>query len=29
MARELFGKLGFTEVDQSVVYRKELAKPAT
>ena len=29
LARKLFGKLGFQEVDQSVVYRKELAKPAT
>jgi ribosomal protein S18 acetylase RimI-like enzyme len=29
IARKLFGKLGFQEVDQSVVYRKELAKPAT
>ena len=29
VARKLFGKLGFQEVDQSVVYRKELAKPAT
>jgi ribosomal protein S18 acetylase RimI-like enzyme len=28
-ARGLFNKLGFEEVDQSVVYRKELAKPAT
>ncbi|HTU27424.1 MAG TPA: GNAT family N-acetyltransferase [Pirellulales bacterium] len=27
-AQKLFDKLGFTEVDQSVVYRKELAKPA-
>ena len=29
LARKLFGKLGFREVDQSAVYRKELAKPAT
>jgi ribosomal protein S18 acetylase RimI-like enzyme len=29
IARKLFGKLGFQEVDQSAVYRKELAKPAT
>jgi len=28
-ARQLFDKLGFVEVDQSVVYRKELANPAT
>lgn len=28
-ALKLFGKLGFQEVDQSVVYRKELASPAT
>ncbi|HEX4146633.1 MAG TPA: GNAT family N-acetyltransferase [Pirellulales bacterium] len=29
IARKLFGKLGFQEVDQSAVYRKELARPAT
>ena len=29
IARKLFDSLGFQEVDQSVVYRKELAKPAT